>query len=119
MTGASTRSLPGLRQRPTTAPTRCRSGRAPRGAWSRTEDWRSSDPFVVAPSELAVYGLHWDTARARAGQAVTLEVVAGGGSGALEYRFVQFEYATGRWSVVREVRTLEPRRVDAATGIGR
>jgi hypothetical protein len=77
--------------------------------WARTagsavayEDWRSSDLFVVAPSELAVYGLHWDAARARAGQPVTLEAVAGGGSGALEYRFVQFEYATGRWSAIRE-----------------
>ena len=77
--------------------------------WARTagsmvayEDWRSSEQFVVIPSAPAVYGLHWDTPRPRAGQAVTLEAVAGGGSGALEYRFVQFEYATGRWSVVRE-----------------
>ena len=77
--------------------------------WARTagsevayEDWRSSDLFAVVPSEVTVYGLHWDAARARAGQAVTLEAVAGGGSGALEYRFVQFEYATGRWSVIRE-----------------
>jgi hypothetical protein len=77
--------------------------------WARTvgsaaayDDWRSSDLFVVAPGELTVYGLHWDAARARAGQKVSFEAIAGGGSGALEYRFVQFQHATGRWSVIRE-----------------
>jgi len=77
--------------------------------WARTvgssvayDDWRSSDPIVVIPSRPRVYGLLWDAGRARAGQPVTLEAVAGGGSGALEYRFVEFEYATGRWSVIRE-----------------
>jgi len=77
--------------------------------WARTvgsavayEDWRNSDPLVVIPSAPRVYGLQWDAARARAGQPVRLEGVAGGGSGALEYRFVEFERSIGRWSVIRE-----------------
>ena len=77
--------------------------------WARTlgsavayEDWRSSEQVVVIPSAPRVYGLYWDAPRPRAGQPVTLEAVAGGGSGVLEYRFVQFEYAIGRWSVIRE-----------------
>jgi hypothetical protein len=77
--------------------------------WARTvgsavayEDWRNSEQVVVIPSAPRVYGLYWDAPRPRAGQPVTLEAVAGGGSGVLEYRFVQFEYAIGRWSVIRE-----------------
>ena len=77
--------------------------------WARTvgsavayEAWRNSDPIVIVPSPPRVYGLYWDAPHPRAGQPVTLEAVAGGGSGALEYRFVQFEYAVGRWSVIRD-----------------
>ena len=51
---------------------------------------------------LAVYDLQWDAARARTGEPLTLEAIAGGGTGDLEYRFVKFERAVGRWTVIRE-----------------
>ncbi len=77
--------------------------------WARTagsavayEDWRNSDTLIVAPVPLAVYDLQWDAARARTGEPLTLEAIAGGGTGDLEYRFVKFERAVGRWTVIRE-----------------
>ena len=77
--------------------------------WARTagsavayEDWRNSDTLVVAPLPLTVHDLQWDAARARAGEPLTLEAIAGGGTGDLEYRFVEFERAAGRWTVIRE-----------------
>jgi hypothetical protein len=77
--------------------------------WARTagstvpyEDWRNSDTLIVAPVPLTVHDLQWDAARARAGEPLTLEAIAGGGAGDLEYRFVKFERAVGRWTVIRE-----------------
>jgi hypothetical protein len=48
------------------------------------------------------HDLQWDAARARAGEPLTLEAIAGGGTGDLEYRFVKFERAAGPWTVIRE-----------------
>jgi hypothetical protein len=77
--------------------------------WARTagstvayEDWRNSDTLVVAPVPLTIFDVQWDAARATAGQPLTLEAIAGGGTGDLEYRFVQFQRATGRGTVFRE-----------------
>ena len=77
--------------------------------WARTagstvpyEGWRNSDTLIVAPVPLTVHDLQWDAARARAGEPLTLEAIAGGGTGDLEYRFVKFERAAGRWTVIRE-----------------
>ena len=77
--------------------------------WARTagstvayEDWRNSDTLVVAPLPLTVHDLQWDAARARAGEPLTLEAIAGGGRGDLEYRFVKFERTVGRWTLIRE-----------------
>jgi hypothetical protein len=77
--------------------------------WARTagstvayEDWRNSDTLVVAPMPLTVHDLQWDAARARAGEPLTLEAIAGGGTGDLEYRFVKFERTVGRWTLIRE-----------------
>jgi hypothetical protein len=90
-------------------PTAADYGRYSLQVWARTagsavayQDWRSSEPLVVAPADVTVYGVQWDAARARAGEPVTLEAIAGGGSGALEYRFFQFAYATGVWSMIRD-----------------
>ena len=77
--------------------------------WARTagstvayEDWRNSDTLVVAPLPLTVHDLQWDAARARAGEPLTLEAIAGGGTGDLEYRFAKFERTVGRWTLIRE-----------------
>ena len=77
--------------------------------WARTagstvpyEGWRNSDTLIVAPVPLTIHDLQWDAARARAGEPLTLEAIAGGGTGDLEYRFVKFERAVGRWTVIRE-----------------
>ena len=98
-----------LEPRFTWMPTAADYGRYSVQVWARTagsavayQDWRSSEPLGVAPTEVTVYGVQWDAARARAGEPVTLEAIAGGGSGALEYRFFQFAYATGVWSMIRD-----------------
>jgi hypothetical protein len=75
--------------------------------WGRTagstvayEGWRNSDTLIVAPVPLTIFDLQWETARA--GEPLTIEAVAGGGSGELQYRFVEFDRAAGRWTVIRE-----------------
>jgi hypothetical protein len=76
-------------------------------AWARTagstvpyEGWRNSDALIVAPVPLTISDLQWETARAE--EPLAIEAIAGGGSGELEYRFVEFDRAVGQWTVIRE-----------------
>ena len=93
-------------------------------AWARTagstvpyEGSRNSDTLIVAPVQLTIHDLQWDAARARAGEPLTLEAIAGGKSqGIWDSRFVKFERAAGRWTVIREYRGVDPCRVDARSG---
>jgi hypothetical protein len=77
--------------------------------WVRTvgslvsyQAWKGDGPFTVASVPVGVFGLRVNDARPRAGQPVTIEAVAGGGSGEVEYRFVKYSYVTGQWSTIQE-----------------